>query len=82
MSDHSEIARRIQVGDTVAYTHAFLDRQHVGAAVAMSAQGKVIALHRLESGILLAEIAWDTPGLPKRVNIKHLTRTEAAAFSE
>jgi len=82
MSNQSEIARGIQVGDTVAYTQAFLDRQHVGAELAIYAQGKVIALHRLDSGIFLAEIAWNKPGLPKRVNMKYLTRRKAAALAE
>lgn len=82
MSDKSEMARRIQVGDTVAYTKDFHDRQHVGVASAVSAQGKLMALHHLESGIVLAEIEWNKPGLPKRVNIKHLTKTEAAALAE
>lgn len=82
MSDKSEMARRIQVGDTVAYTQGFLDRQHVGAESSGSAQGKVIALHRLESGIVLVEIEWNKPGLPKRVNIKNLNKKEAAALAE
>lgn len=82
MPNQSEIASRIQVGDTVAYTQVFLDRQHVGAEVAMSAQGKVIALYRLDNGILLADIEWNTPGLPKRVSTKHLIKTEAAALAE
>jgi len=82
MSDQSEMARRIQVGDIVAYTQGFLDCQHVGVASAACAQGKVKALDRLESGGVLAEIEWNKPGLPKRVNIKHLTKTEAAVLAE
>jgi hypothetical protein len=43
-----------------------------------SAQGKVRALHKLESGIVMADIDWNKPGLPKRANIKNLTRMEDA----
>jgi hypothetical protein len=41
-------------------------------ATCPSAQGKVKALHRLDSGIILADIAWNKPGLPMRVNVKNL----------
>jgi hypothetical protein len=37
-------------------------------------------LHHLDEGIILADIEWNKPGLPKRVNVKNLTKTEAAAL--
>jgi hypothetical protein len=63
---------RIQIGDTVAYTDSFLDRQSRHHRNMASAHGKVLALHYLKTGTILADIQWDKPGLPKRVNIKYL----------
>jgi hypothetical protein len=82
VSGKSSVAHRIQVGDSVAYSQTFLDRQNRTPANMPSAQGKVKALHRLQSGIILADIEWNKPGLPKRVNIKNLTKTEADAIAE
>lgn len=70
----------IIVGDNVAYSERFLDRQNHCPSDMPSAQGKVKAVHRLNNGDILADIEWDKPGLPKRVNIKHLTRTNAPAL--
>ena len=67
----------IKIGDTIAYTNSFLDRQNVGVVSAVSAKGQVKALHRLDSGIILADVEWDNPGLPKRVNVKNLTNKKA-----
>ena len=65
--DQSNMAHIIQVGETVAYSHNFLDRQNQIVTNMQLAQGKVIALHRLHTGIVLADIEWNMPGLPKRV---------------
>ena len=65
----------IQIGDTVTYSHTFIDRHSRYPNAMRSAQGKVRALHKLETGIVLADIDWNTPGLPKRVNVKNLTST-------
>jgi hypothetical protein len=70
----------IIVGDNVAYSECFLARQNHYPSDMPSAQGKVKAIHRLESGVILADIEWDKPGVPKRVNVKHLTRTKAPAI--
>ena len=64
----------IQVGGTVAYNQEFLDRNNRYPNDLPTAQGKVKALHRLDNGIVLADIDWSTPGLPKRVNVKNLCR--------
>jgi hypothetical protein len=72
----------IQVDDTVAYSDAFLNRQNRYPSDMPSAQGKVKILHRLDNGIILADIEWNKPGLPKRVNVKNLTKSEAAAFGK
>ncbi len=74
------MSHEIQVGDTVAYTVSFVDRQHLCLSDLPSARGKVKALRRLDSGIILADIEWDIHGLPKRVNIKNLTKAKADGF--
>ncbi len=79
MSNKSKTAHAIQVGDTVAYTDSFLDRQNQYPNNMASAQGKVKALHHLDSGIILADIEWNEPGLSKRVNLKNLTTKKATA---
>ena len=63
---------RIQVGDTVVYTKSFLNRQNQYPSEMPVARGKVNALHTLDEGAILADIEWDKPGLPKRVNVKNL----------
>jgi hypothetical protein len=67
----------IQVGDTVAYTHKFLDRNSRYPNDLPSANGTVKALHRLDNGIVLADIDWNRSGLPKRVNVKNLAARNA-----
>jgi len=73
---------RIQVGDTVAYSQSFLDRHNRYLTNLPTAQGKVTALHHIKSGITPADIGWNKRGLPRRVNIKNLTKTKDAAFGE
>ena len=63
----------IHIGDTVTYSHTFIDRHSRYPNDMQSAQGKVRALHTLKSGIVMADIDWNKPGLPKRVNVKNLT---------
>ena len=72
MPQPPETPRRIQVGDTVAYSDGFLDRQHLCPGYLPSARGKVTALRCLDNGVILADVQWDRPGLPKRVNVKNL----------
>ena len=64
------MSHAIQVGDTVAYSGTFVDRQHLCPRDLPSARGKVTALRRLDSGVILADIEWDIHGMPKRVNIR------------
>ncbi len=66
---------QIKVGDTVAYSDSFIKRQNRYPTDMPSAQGKVTVLHRLDGGVILADIEWNQPGLPKRVNVKNLTKT-------
>jgi hypothetical protein len=72
-SKNCQMSDRITVGNHVAYTESFLDRHSRYHNNMGSAQGKVVALHYLKTGVILADIEWDMPGLPKRVNIKYLT---------
>ena len=72
----------IVVGDTVAYSDSFLNRQHLCPSDLRDARGRVKALRRLDSGVILADIEWNNRGLPKRVNVKNLTKLTAAAFGE
>ena len=62
----------IRVGDTIAYSKRFL--QSIGCHIGdmASARGKVLAIEPIEQAIL-ALIDWNTPGLPDRVNVKHLS---------
>jgi hypothetical protein len=68
------MSHEIEVGDTVAYSGRFLARQHLYPSDLPSARGTVIALHRLDSGVMLADIDWDIHGMPKRVNIKNIVK--------
>ena len=68
---------KIEVGDTVAYSDSFIKRQNRYPTDMPSAQGKVRVLHRLDNGVILADIEWDVHGLPKRVNIKNLTKAKS-----
>ena len=77
MADLSEKSSRIAVGDSVAYTDSFLDRNSRYPSDMPSAQGKVKALHYLASGMILADIEWNKTGLPKRVNVKNLAAKKA-----
>jgi hypothetical protein len=69
-----EIVQGIQVGETVVYSDSFLDRHGKFHIDMPSAHGKVKALHHVRN-LTLAGIHWNRPGLPKRVNVKYLTRT-------
>jgi hypothetical protein len=72
----------ISIGDIVAYTDSFIDRHSRYPNDVPSAQGKVTALHSLESGVILADIHWNKPGLPKRVNLKNLRKVKVPVPAE
>jgi hypothetical protein len=80
-SIRSRISPAIGVGDTVAYTDTFIDRHSRYPNDLQSAQGLVRALHTLESGIILADIDWNRPGLSKRINLKNLTKVVSASLT-
>jgi hypothetical protein len=82
MSNRHTIAPAIQVGDTVAFTDGYIDRHSQYPNDLKSAQGQVKTLHRLKSGIILADIDWNKPGFPKRVSLKNLTKVGTASFAQ
>jgi hypothetical protein len=59
--------------DTVAYSQSFIDSQNRYPTNIPKAQDKVKALHYVRN-LTLAEIEWDRPALPKRVNVKYLKK--------
>lgn len=69
----------VNIGDPVAFTDSYLDRQSRFYPDMRSATGEVTALHQLESNDILADVEWDTPYLPKRVNVKNLVRANIAS---
>ncbi len=70
---------RIDIGDTVAYAQAFLSRHRQYPNGMSSALGIVKALHCLQNGTILADILWNKPDLPKRVDVKNLMQAQSAA---
>ena len=63
----------IEAGDTVAYSKQWLRSTGQMTGDAPFARGQVTGLVSLGS-LVLAEIAWDKPDLPTRVNVKNLSR--------
>jgi hypothetical protein len=82
VGDWARRTRKIQVGDTVAYSKEFLRSTGQYTGDVPHARGQVTALISLGGDVTLAEITWDTPDLPKRVNIKNLTTTRGIALGE
>jgi len=72
----------IQVGDVVGYSKAFLQSTGQYTGDAPFARGKVTALHPLGDETLLAEIEWDKPDLPSRVNVKNLSTVRQITLGE
>lgn len=66
-------SRDIAVGDTVRYSSAWLRStgQHTGDIC--FAKGKVLALTGTQD-YTIAQIDWDPPDLPARVNVTNLER--------
>jgi hypothetical protein len=72
----------IKVGDMVGYSKQFLQSTGQYTGDAPFARGKVIALHPLGSDTLLAEIQWDKPDLPARVNVRNLSTVRQITLGE
>ena len=82
MSDWVKRTRKIQVGDTVAYSQSFLQSIGQFTGDMPRARGKVTSLVPISKEVTLAEIDWDKPDLPHRVNVKNLTTKKGIALGE
>ncbi len=82
VTDWARRTQRIQVGDTVAYSKSFLQSTGQYTGDVPHARGKVTALVPVGKDLTLAEIAWDKPDLPARVNVKNLTTKKGIALGE
>ena len=71
----------VQAGDKVAYAKRFLQSIdcHIGGMA--SARGVVIAVVPV-GDVTVADIAWDTPDLPERVNVRNLSRVMNSVVME
>src|SRR5262245_51484731 len=75
-----ERARPIKVGDRVAYSAAFLQNTGQFAGDLPHAKGLVVGLVQLGE-TTLAEIDWDTPEIPRRVNVANLCQVGGRGYS-
>jgi len=71
--------QELQVGDTVAYSKAFLQSISAYTGDMPQARGKVTALVPVGE-VTLAAIDWNLPDLPARVNVKNLVLASRIAF--
>lgn len=72
----------IQVGDTVGYSKAFLQSTGLYTGDVPHARGKVTALISLGTETTLAEIDWNKPDLPPRVNVANLVTQKQITLGE
>jgi hypothetical protein len=72
--------QKIKIGDRVAYSAAFLQSTGQYAGDAPHAKGEVKALVPLGE-TTLAEIEWDHPDLPERVNVANLCLVGGRGYS-
>ena len=81
MSWEKRSGKTIEVGDKVCYSRQFLQStgQHTGDVP--FARGIVTAIMPLGE-TKLAEIEWDTPDLPKRVNTANLSKVTEKGINE
>ena len=72
----------IKAGDVVGYSKPFLQSTGQYTGDVPFARGKVTALLSFDGDVTLAEIDWDKPGLPPRVNIKNLSTIKQIQLGE
>ena len=70
----AERSSAVKVGDKVAYSRRFLRSISCFTGDMPQARGKVTGLKTLSEDVVLAEVEWDLPDLPGRVNVKNLSR--------
>jgi len=75
VSGWTERVADIKAGDTVAYAKAWLRSTGQFTGDAPQARGVVKTIEPVGE-LRLAVIAWDTPNLPERVNVKNLSRVK------
>jgi hypothetical protein len=69
----------LQVGDMVAYSKQFLKAISCYTGDMPQARGKITALIPIGE-VTLAEITWNLPDLPDRVNVENLCHVNRLAF--
>jgi hypothetical protein len=72
--------QELQVGDTVAYSKQFLQSTGSFTGDLPRARGKITALIPVGKEVTLAEIDWNLPDIPARVNVKNLCLASHIAF--
>jgi hypothetical protein len=76
----TERTQPLKVGDIVAYRRQFLQSVSCFTGDIPRAKGKITALVPVGKELTLAEIEWDLPDLPTRVNVKNLCRVNSIAY--
>ena len=71
--------QELQVGDAVAYSKQFLQSISCFTGDMPHAKGTITALVVIGE-VTLAEIAWNLPDLPERVNVQNLCHVNRLAF--
>jgi hypothetical protein len=64
----------VKVGDSVCYSAVFLRSINSHFGDLPWGRGVVTGLKTLGADVVLAEIAWNLPDLPGRVNVRKLSR--------
>jgi len=82
MTEWTKRTQPIQVGDTVGYSKRFLERTGELTGELSSARGEVKALLPQGNNKTLAVVDWQTPGLPRRVNVKILSTIKEIRLGE
>jgi hypothetical protein len=72
MAGWAERSSEIKAGDSVAYSRRFLQSTGQYTGDAPLARGRVLGLKTL-GGVVLAEVEWDRPDLPGKVDVKNLS---------
>ena len=71
----------VGVGDTVAYSKRWLQSTGQYTGDVPQARGRVTGI-KVFGDLVLADIEWDKPDLPERVNVKNLSRVVTGQVME
>jgi len=82
MTNWKDRTQPIKVGDMVGYSKQFLQSTGQFTGDVPLARGKVTVLLPLGGDTMLAEIDWDKPDLPPRVNAKNLSTIKQIQLGE